>query len=461
MNGLWLLPSKRRIPSLKRFFAAAKATGMSTPGRVVVNFDEWEEEKAHYLALADEMPDNWSFLTIEAGSVVEAMNGAWQAACQNLDWIGGLCDDHVPKTPNWDTKLIESVAGWNVVSSNDDWQAPKRIHGAIVWSGDLLRTLGGIYPPGFKHFFVDDIWEQLGNATNCWTVRMDVTVAHMHAFRQGKSDATTAHIGRFWDGDEKRFRGWMAEEKRVACDAIMDLAERHGGNVIRPRLDGMSIYIATPTGDGTYDRHFMRSFENTTNMIRQCGGRVDFGELPYCADISLARAKLLGAFLRSPHTHMMAIDADMGWSAIDVIRLAMLKRDFVAAAGPKKQYPINFAFNLERSHVVIVEGETELWLVSEIGMAFAMISRSCAERMAAGYPDLVFMSETGQTEHDVFAPMIVNQRRKAEDFAFCHRWKALGGEIFMLPSVKLKHTGGHTFEASVDEAVGRAEIAAE
>lgn len=464
-NGIWLMPSRRRIPSLRRFFAAAKATGMTTGGRVVVNQSEFMEMFAEYKALAEELPDGWQVLPVTADCVADAMNTAWRDVGQGKDWIGGLCDDHVPKTPGWDTALVADIKGWNVVSSNDDWQAPKRIHGATVWSGDLLRTMGGIYPAGFKHFFVDDVWEALGNATQCWQTRMDITVAHMHAFRAGKSDSTTAHIGRWWDADETRFRFWAADEKRVMADAIVDLMERHGVQVTRPRLDGMSIYLASPTGDGNYDRHYLRSFENTTNMIRQCGGRVDFGDLPYCADISLARAKLFGAFLRSPHSHMMMIDADMGWNPLDVIKMAMLKRDFIAAAGPKKAYPIRFAFNLSDSAggdiPLIAEGGTEVWKVTEIGLAFALISRACAERMAGAYPELVFMSDNGQTEHDLFAPMIVNQRRKSEDFAFCHRWTSLGGSIFMLPSVKLKHSGGHMFEASVLDEIGRQEQAAE
>jgi hypothetical protein len=227
----------------------------------------------------------------------------------------------------------------------------------------------------------------------------------------------------------------------------------------------MSIYLATPCGDGKYDRHYLRAFENTTNMIRQSGGRVDFGELPYIADIGLARAKLLGAFLRSPHTHMMMIDSDMGWNALDVIKMATLRRDFVAAAGPKKSYPIRFAFNVSNDgktdSPIIEEGGTQLMEVTEIGAAFAMISRACAERMVQGFPELAFFADTGQTEYDVFSPMIVNQWRKSEDFAFCHRWRSLGGHIYMLPSVRLKHSGGHTFEAAVSDYIGSREEAAD
>jgi hypothetical protein len=454
-QGLWLLPSRHRIPSLKRFFDAAKQTGMTTGGMVLVNRDEFEKSFIEYATL--ELPANWHIEPVDANSVAEAMRAIWPKV-QHLDWVGGLCDDHIPATQNWDTVLIDQTVGWNVVSSNDAWQAPKRIHGAIVWSGELLRTLGGIYPPGFKHFFVDDVWESLGRATNCWRVDMSVLVRHTHATKTKKSDGTTEHIGRYWSQDEATYRAWMQKTRPESIDAIMNLAEKHGVSVFRPKLGDVSVYIVTPCGDEKYDRRYTRSFENTTSMIRQCGGQVDWGEAPGSADLSLARARLFGAFLRSPHTHMMAIDSDMGWSALDVIRMIMLKRDFVAAAGPKKAYPIRFAFNLSDDNQeqlpFIEEGGTQLIEVTEIGMAFTLISRSCAERMAQAYPELNFQTENGLTEHDVFAPMIVNGWRKSEDFAFCHRWRKIGGKIFMLPSVKLSHTGSHTFEASVAEYIG-------
>lgn len=461
-NGLWLLPSRRRIFSLKRFFDAAKETGMSTGGMVLVNKDEYEEMKSEYRAL--DLPKGWSIEPVDAGSVAEAMRAIWPKV-QNLDWIGGLCDDHVPITKNWDTELIKDINGWNVVSSDDAWQAPKRIHGATVWSGELLRSLDGIYPRGFKHFFVDDVWENLGRSTNCWSVRMDVVVRHMHATKERKSDSTTEHIGKFWDHDEKTYRTWTRDIRPQSIEKIIELQESHGLKIFRPNLDGVSVYIATPCGDEKYDRRYTRSFENTTSMIRQCGGQVDWGEAPGTADLPMARARLFGAFLRSPHTHMMMIDSDMGWAALDVIRMLLAKRDFVAAAGPKKKYPIQFAFNLSNNAgdqlPILAEGDTHLLEVTEIGMAFTLISKSCAERMAQSFPELEFVTEGGQTEHDVFAPWIINKWRLSEDFAFCRRWRSIGGKIYMLPTVRLTHTGTHTWEAAVSDYMGVAKEAAQ
>jgi hypothetical protein len=33
----------------------------------------------------------------------------------------------------------------------------------------------------------------------------------------------------------------------------------------------------------------------------------------------------------------------------------------------------------------------------------------------------------------------------SEDFAFCHRWRALGGKIWLDTASKLTHTGAHRF----------------
>lgn len=458
MQGKWLLPSRRRISSLKRFFAAAAKAGMSTGGYVLVNRLEYEELRAEYNAL--EMPAGWAVLPVEANSVVEAMNAGWERV-KDCDWVGGLCDDHVPITPEWDTNLIKHCTGWNVVSSDDAWQAPKRIHGAIVWGGELLRVLGGIYPSGFKHFFVDDVWETLGRDMNIWTVRMDIIVAHMHASRAKASDATTEHIGRYWDGDEKRFREWKAKERRVMCDAIMALCESRNIRIFRPNLQGMSIYIASPCHDEKYDRRYVKAFENTTNMIRQSGGMVDWGEAPGVAEPALARAMLTGAFLRSHYDKMLAIDSDMGWDPVDVIRLAQLDLDFVAVAGPKKTSERQFAFKpIDAANVEITQiNGVDVMEVAAVGGAFCLISRACLEKMVAAYPELSFFSELGQLEHALFDNIIVKQERLSEDYSFCHRWRAIGGKVFIAPAMELSHSGNHTWRGSVSEIMRFAEAA--
>ena len=106
----------------------------------------------------------------------------------------------------------------------------------------------------------------------------------------------------------------------------------------RPDLKGVSLYLGTPSGAGQFDRRYVHSLMQTVDMVRSAGGEIDWGEMPYCADLSYARDRILGAFMRSRHTHMLMIDDDMGWSPHDVLRLLNTRLDCWWGR-PKKNVP--------------------------------------------------------------------------------------------------------------------------
>ena len=63
MNGLWLLPSRRRPESLTAFFKAAVDTGMKTGGLVLIQKDEFDDLKDLYTAI--QLPDGWGWWTTD------------------------------------------------------------------------------------------------------------------------------------------------------------------------------------------------------------------------------------------------------------------------------------------------------------------------------------------------------------------------------------------------------------
>ena len=205
----------------------------------------------------------------------------------------------------------------------------------------------------------------------------------------------------------------------------------------------------------------MKSFHNSACVLIELGAKVDFAEFPGCADLSLARSKIFGNFLRSEHTHLMCIDSDMGFHYDDVVRLLLMKKDFVGAAGPKKTSKLEFAANNcsdDGSELFPHETDPDTGLVSctEVGAAFVLISKHCAEVMADFYQDLIFDGDGDVKEYAIYDPMIVGttkKRRLSEDFAFCHRWRALGGKIWLLPDVHLTHAGRAVWEGSLSQAL--------
>lgn len=220
-----------------------------------------------------------------------------------------------------------------------------------------------------------------------------------------------------------------------------------------PDLTGISVCIATPSHDGKYEGAFMKALHRTAIEIERLGGKCDFYDFPYCADISLARARIFGKFYRSQHTHLLQIDADMGWQPEDVVRMILLDRELIAAAGPKKEDKLKFACNFTddfgKPLPVVEEVQTGVVCVSEVGLAFALMKRSVAEKMIYAYPELAFDIEDDDVDYDLFQPMIENRRRFAEDYAWCRRWAKLGGKIELLSTVRLTHTGSKTWSGAL------------
>ncbi len=446
-DGVWLLPTRGRPDNLKRFMRSAREIGTSTPGLVIIN----KNDTSDYDSVRQHLLDGWEIIRVDATSYGESVRAVWSRT-KDLKWIGLLADDHVPCTPNWDTQLIASLRGWNFVSSNDSWQAPNRMHGAVCFSGDLLRAVGWLFPDRLRHIFHDDIFETIGRETGCWEVRMDVMVKHLHEALQGIIGPTMDKNSLLWKHDEARFNEWLQYEKDDCVKKVRALQEASGVKMLKPDFSGVRLMIASPAHDGRYESSFMVGLFQTMEMLRQNGVHCELAEERLTADIALARAKLFSAFYRSKNTHCLWIDTDMGFGPSEVVRLFCAKKDFVAGAGPKKRLPLCFAANWANDFgdplPLVYDTESGTMEVSEIGFAFTLITRACAEKMVSAYPELSYVGITGEEEWALFNPLVRKRRFFSEDFSFCYRYRAIGGRIFMAPEIELSHTGSFCFRGS-------------
>lgn len=448
---MWLLPTRCRIGNLKRFFRGCRETGLTTPGMVLVNEDELAASGMAYAPANLDLPKDWIVRGVKADCFHDAVRAVWDDV-KVLPWIGLLQDDLLPITSNWDGLLVKSLNGWNLASASDG-RGSGRMHGAIAWSGELARTMGWITPPGFRHLFVDDVWETLGRETSCWTFREDVITHHLNQTYGAAPDETAIRIRSHHEHDEAIFKTWLASDKDECVRKIVDLRTRHGIRPLVVKHGNVKICIMTPCGSGRYEGRYKDSMDKMMGFFREKNIPTCTIEERYNADVSLARAKLFSMFLRTNATHMLWIDDDMGWEPMSVMRMLAVDKDFVAAAGPKKSYPIKFAVNNSDDAgqfiPLQIDPETGLCDVSEIGLAFALITRSCAERMATAYQDLRFVGPNGEINWALFIPMVRQGRYLAEDFAFCQRWRFIGGKVYVAPDVRLTHTGAHTFEGKL------------
>lgn len=453
---MWLLPTRQRQASLKRFFRACREYSVSTPGLVLVNADEYARDRDLYAAI--ELPKGWRVHPVEADCMQGALRAAWPLV-HDCDWIGLLQDDLVPHTPAWDVKLVSALKGWNVVSAHNGQLMPQHMQGAIAWSGDLARAMAslwgtGLYPAGFNHLYGDDVWEALNVATRCWELIGHVVTHHNNETYLSDNDATAKSVYAHTDHDKARFDDWSNNEKAQALEIIRAVQHAKGVFHYSADLRGLKVMLATPTGDGRIDTNYLDSMFEMVGHFNASGAELVWSKEPRNADIALARARLFGQFLHSGCSHMLMVDDDIGWDWSAIIRVFAARKDFVAVAGPKKFYPLTFAcdYSAESGEAIPMRVDPESGAAEchHIGAAFALITRACAEKMSAAYDvDLGYDDAAGQPQVAVFNPFVMNRRYFSEDFAFCKRWRMIGGTVHVCIDVELSHTGAHTFRGAL------------
>jgi len=206
--------------------------------------------------------------------------------------------------------------------------------------------------------------------------------------------------------------------------------------------------------------------------------------------ITRARANLVALFLDDPAaTHLLFIDADIGFTPDQVFRLMESGADMAAGCYPIKRInwdkarralsedgskveaaSLDYVLEIDNpDQVRVVNGFTR---VRHAGTGFLMIRRHVLERMCAhpGYASLQFFREH---THDVLAGsrnrfalfecMIdpADGTYLSEDFAFCKRWTDLGGEIWADLDSRLDHVGPSVFHGDVASQFAAAPSAAD
>jgi hypothetical protein len=186
--------------------------------------------------------------------------------------------------------------------------------------------------------------------------------------------------------------------------------------------------------------------------------------------ITRARASLLSQFLDDPSaTHLLFIDADIGFEPDQVVRLIECGADMCAAVYPIKRIDwqrmknalsgaqpnpaasLQYALEVEDPNAVIAN--SGFIKVRYAGTGFLMIRRAALERMCAHYPQLRYKRDhsiDAAAESDnrfaLFECAIADDGTYlSEDFAFCKRWTDMGGEIWADLNSRLHHIGPMTF----------------
>ena len=165
--------------------------------------------------------------------------------------------------------------------------------------------------------------------------------------------------------------------------------------------------------------------------------------------IPRARNRVLADFLKSACSHLIFVDADIGFTGRDALRLVAHDKPLVGATYAKKNRErYDPAFVPMASGVVVTEAE--LIEVECLPGGFVCVSRDMAQQMAGAYREYWYRdaAKGGEPVLDLFHTYIDPESRNmwSEDYAFCHRWRKIGGQVWLDPNIQLTHNGTTTFE---------------
>ncbi|MDB5495099.1 MAG: hypothetical protein JWP86_2436 [Phenylobacterium sp.] len=232
------------------------------------------------------------------------------------------------------------------------------------------------------------------------------------------------------------------------------------------------LIVATPCYGGLVTQRYMQSICALLLATARDGMAVTIELLGNDSLVPRARNTLMATALDNPAmTHMMFIDADIGFTLEQVARLLSFDREVVAGMYPLKvlQYGDAVAARvgagepLQTAQIHYVGApfsddrrrSIDGFVTAEFaGTGFMLIKREALERMIAAYPETRYAAAHDRAQpsgspnqYALFDCMVDPESREylSEDYTFCRRWRAIGGEVWLDTRSALSHIGPREF----------------
>ena len=246
------------------------------------------------------------------------------------------------------------------------------------------------------------------------------------------------------------------------------------------------VVVATPCYGGLVAQSYMHSVVKLA--LYAAAQRIGLSlHTAHDSLITRGRNAMVADFLAIPHaTHLLFVDADIGFEPEMVGRFLAYDEDVVAGLYPIKG--LDWSRVAERATTPATADQLAEAGLSFVGVpldfhgreerhgfvtgryagtGFMMIRRSVLERMKDAHPELAYRSAhiTARTARaaphlvDLFAPLIEPGTRTylSEDYSFCHRWRTLGGKVWLDTTTRLTHAGSYDYAGAPQVAHGAVE----
>ena len=256
------------------------------------------------------------------------------------------------------------------------------------------------------------------------------------------------------------------------------------------------IMISTPAYGEVFYTPYVSSMLSLTRVLQKRGIDFAFNAISY-SEIAESRNFLLTHWYdKTDASHLLFVDADMGFPSALITEMIDLDRPLVGAVYPKR------TIDMTRVAQFAAEGKTDgkpaaedaaravakaqdfvlrplrnarttasrpgFIEVEACGSGILLIQRGCIEAMLKKFPELsdAKAKTTSPLAKNLdrliraFDVLFVDGLRLSEDFSFCHRWRRqCGGEVWASITHEIAHIGLHQFRARyIDKVAGSSQV---
>ena len=239
----------------------------------------------------------------------------------------------------------------------------------------------------------------------------------------------------------------------------------------------INLVVATPCFGGQISVLYAASLFKLQTLLRAYGDinlKLIFKDGD--ALITRARASLISQFLDDPSaTHLLFIDADIGFEPEQVLRLLQCGAEMCAAVYPIKRIDwdkvkktidnarpnpaaasLQYVFEVDDPDAVVASGRLRQGALCRHRLPHDPARRRW-KKCARNIRSLQFKRDhsldaatASDNRFALFECMIAEDGTYlSEDFAFCKRWIDIGGEIWADLNSKLKHVGPMAFSGDL------------
>lgn len=203
--------------------------------------------------------------------------------------------------------------------------------------------------------------------------------------------------------------------------------------------------IATPSYDGKVHIPYCLSFTETVHHLLSRNVIV----APYLINggslVHAARNKILSEFMKSDCTHILCVDADLGWEPTAVLQMLEADEEIIAGVYPDRRTGDLIFRPILNDDSTIIQ-KKGLILAELVPAGFLLIKREALEKIQKHFPDYnyqMILDDENKEEHFSFFDTEIDQNKTfwGEDYVFCKRAHAAGVDVWMHPNIDFNHAG--------------------